>query len=316
MFLFFFMEETNYPGRVPAAVDVSLPSTPPEGPLKEKDANNATVAMPGDGISRIGQILETRSSKSYIGKLSLYHRRSFEQPNRLLQKAWQPLHLLSFPIIFWCGFMYGAGLIFFNVLNDSTALILGGAPYNFKPSLVGLAYISPIIFAFLAHVYTGPLGDRFALWLARRRNGVLEAEFRLWLFTPSLLLVPFGLILWGVGAAHGIHWFGEVFAMGVIAATALVALQLPIAYCVDCYYDLASEAIVSVILVRNTMSFAIGYGITPWIQNLGYQNAFISCAFAGLAVTLSYLPIALFGKRMRLACWPRFNKAVELQLHL
>jgi hypothetical protein len=28
-------------------------------------------------------------------------------------------------------------------------------------------------------------------------------------------------------------------------------------------------ALTSVILIRNTMSFAIGYGITPWLTNMG-----------------------------------------------
>lgn len=255
------------------------------------------------------------SPKSFLSKLSLYDRRSFRQPNHLFERAWRPLALLSFPLIFWCGFMYGAGLIFFNVLNDSAALILGGPPYNFGPSSVGLAHIGPIIGVFFANLYTGPMGDRFALWLARRRGGILEAEFRLWLFVPNLLLVPFGLILWGVGAAHGVHWFGEVFAMGVIAATALIALQLPIAYCLDSYYALASEAIVTVILIRNTMSFAIGYGITPWLTNMGYQNAFITCAFAGLAVTSTFGIMVTWGKSLQIASWARYERAAARVEH-
>ena len=46
--------------------------------------------------------------------------------------------------------------------------------------------------------------------------------------------------------------------MGVIAVTNTIGLQLSVSYCIDSYKDLASEAMVTVILVRNTMSFAIG----------------------------------------------------------
>jgi hypothetical protein len=46
-------------------------------------------------------------------------------------------------------------------------------------------------------------------------------------------------------------------------------LQISVAYCIDSYRELGGEAIVTVILVRNTMSFAIGYGVTPWVTNLG-----------------------------------------------
>lgn len=88
----------------------------------------------------------------------------------------------------------------------------------------------------------------------------MQPEYRLWLFGISVLLVPAGLILWGVGAAHGVHWFGLIFAMGIIGFTSTIGLQLSINYCIDSYRELSGEAIVTVILVRNTMSFAIGYG--------------------------------------------------------
>ena len=88
----------------------------------------------------------------------------------------------------------------------------------------------------------------------------MESEYRLWLFGVSTVLLPGGLILWGVGAAHSIQWFGLIFAMGVIGFTNMVGLQLSVSYCIDSYRELSGEAIVTVILIRNTMSFAIGYG--------------------------------------------------------
>lgn len=109
-------------------------------------------------------------------------------------------------------------------------------------------------------LYTGRVGDWLVLTLARRNKGIMESEHRLWLFSLSIVLVPGGLILWGVGAAHHIHWFGLVFAMGVIGFTNGLGLQLSISYCIDSYRELSGEAIVTVILVRNTMSFAINYG--------------------------------------------------------
>ena len=88
----------------------------------------------------------------------------------------------------------------------------------------------------------------------------MEPESRLWLFSLSLLLIPSGLILWGVGAAHHVHWFGLVFAMGLIAITNSLGVQISLSYCIDSYRELSGEAIVTVILIRNTMSFAISYG--------------------------------------------------------
>jgi len=147
--------------------------------------------------------------------------------------------------------------------------------------------------------------------MARRNKGVLEPEHRLWLFLPSLLLVPFGLILWGVGAAHAINWFGCVFAMGVIALTNTIGLQLSVSYCIDSYRDLSGEAMVTVILVRNTMSFAVNYGVTPWVTNMRYQNAFITAAFAGMAQCATFLLIVKYGKRLRTSSASRYIHYVE-----
>lgn len=88
----------------------------------------------------------------------------------------------------------------------------------------------------------------------------MQPEYRLWLFSILILLVPGGLILWGVGAAHNVQWFGVIFAMGVIGFTNTVGVQLSVSYCIDSYRELSGEAIVTVIIIRNTMSFAIGYG--------------------------------------------------------
>lgn len=107
---------------------------------------------------------------------------------------------------------------------------------------------------------TGLLSDKLVVRLARRNRGVIEPEKRLWPFVVCVVLVPASLILWGVGAAHHIHWVGLVFAMAMLAWTVTCGLILSISYLVDTYPEIAGEAMTSIILIRNTMSFAINYG--------------------------------------------------------
>lgn len=66
----------------------------------------------------------------------------------------------------------------------------------------------------------------------------------------------------------------------------------------DSYKDLASEVILTVILIRNSLSFGIGYAITPWL-NMGLQNTFITAAFASLGVILTFLIMVKWGKMFR-----------------
>jgi len=76
--------------------------------------------------------------------------------------------------------------------------------------------------------------------------------------------------------------------MALIAATNNIGVQVNVDYCIVSYRDLSGEAIVNVILVRNTMSFAVGYGLTLWVTDMGLQSAFIVAAFAGLAQVLTF----------------------------
>lgn len=60
--------------------------------------------------------------------------------------------------------------------------------------------------------------------------------------------------------SNSIHWFGLVFAMGGLAFTTTVGIALSINYLIDSYHDISGDAIVTVIIIRNTMSFAVSYG--------------------------------------------------------
>ena len=85
------------------------------------------------------------STKSFSHKLKIFDKQTLRYPKRLKGMFLRPLIFLSFPVIFYAGFSYGASLIWFNVLNGTASLILSAHPYNFTSSTVGLAYLSPLI---------------------------------------------------------------------------------------------------------------------------------------------------------------------------
>lgn len=259
-------------------------------PLPEKvtgtDSAPVAVAEPSIPFKR----------KTYWQKLALWDK---PRPFAMHWRAWQILKFLSWPIIFYSGFSYGTYLIWFNILNATTSIILGGAPYNFSSAIVGLSYLSCIIGVTFASLFTGVFSDWFVIRMARRNKGVYEPEQRLWLFAIATIILPGGMILWGVGAAHGVHWFGLLFAMFLISMCNTCGITLSLAYLVDSYREISGDALATCIIVRNTMSFAIGYGITPWLDALGYQNCFISVAFVGLAICLVFAFMIKFGKKFR-----------------
>jgi hypothetical protein len=87
--------------------------------------------------------------------------------------------------------------------------------------------------------------------------------------------------------------------MAVLGSTNAIGATISINYAIDSYKDLNGEGIVTVFLVRNTMSFVISYRIAPWIANTGLRNTFIAVVFIGLLCTSSFWIMIKWGKKSR-----------------
>jgi hypothetical protein len=48
-----------------------------------------------------------------------------------------------------------------------------------------------------------------------------------------------------------------------------------------------------------TCAWLIEDRITPWVENMGYQDCFISAAFVGLACVSTFLVMCKYGKTLR-----------------
>lgn len=312
IFLFFFMEETNYDRKPTVMIEqTNAPTATPSSEKLQPTSEKSSAITPETQSIEAG--IPTFTPKTYLQKLALWDR---PRPQRMPYRALLSLKFTSWPIIFYAGFSYGSYLIWFNVLNGTASVILGGAPYNFSAGMVGLSYLSCVLGVIAASIYTGYLSDWFTIRLARRNNGIMEPEQRLWGFAICLLVLPASLLLWGVGAAHEIHWFGLIVAMCGTAFCNCCGITLSVNYLVDSYQDIGGDGMTTVIIIRNTMSFAIGYGITPWLDGLGYQKCFLSAAFVGLAASSVFLVMVWKGKtlreRSRVEYWGLVRKHVEM----
>ena len=58
--------------------------------------------------------------------------------------------------------------------------------------------IAPFTGSFLGFFAGGYLNDRSIMWFARRNRGVYEPEMRLWLALASALLLPAGILMFGL----------------------------------------------------------------------------------------------------------------------
>lgn len=99
-----------------------------------------------------------------------------------------------------------------------------------------------------------------------------------------------------------------------IAFGGTCAVALSVNYMIDSYKEMAGDAMITVIIVRNTMSFAVSYGITSWFTNLGLKNCFISAAFIGLVANSMFLVMIVWGKSFRARSKGKYWKLVQKSL--
>ena len=299
LFLFFAMEETNFDrgdirgNMLPMSRGISTTAE------SQKPTYKTTIGKPVE-------------HKSYLQRLGLFEtHRAFTLRHHLQRQ----LLFLLWPIPLYAGFSYGSCLIWFNVLNATSSSTLSASPYRFSPSIVGLSYLAGVIGVALAFSVTGPLSDFLIIRLARRNGGVFEPEQRLWLYAFPTIFAPAGLLLWGLGSASHIHWIGLLFALGFLAFQNACGASISVTYLVDSYRDMAGDALTALIIVRNLMSFAVSYGINPWIEGMGTRGAFGLATGIGLAASLLWIPMITFGKRLRRASKERYWKLVAQSGH-
>jgi hypothetical protein len=108
--------------------------------------------------------------------------------------------------------------------------------------------------------FCGKIGRVLTIKLARRNGGLSEPEHTLWLFVLPLVLVPFSLLLYGLGEADHIHWMGLIISQSTIAVSSSMAVAGALGYAISAYTELSGDMVTTCILIRNTLSFAINYG--------------------------------------------------------
>lgn len=316
---FFFLEETmyhrealpttNYVRDVAASSVDAVISTE-----KDLSATKPETAADSDSSSMRGREMALAGTsypvRSYWQKLAFFRSLNGRR-NTFWEQTYKPLLLIRFPGIIFGGFIYGCYLNWFSIVNATVSVFFTSSPYNWSSANVGLSYIAEVLGTYVSGFVAGRLADRLTIFLAKRNNGVMEPEFRLWIFGLLALLAPFGLFLYGIGYAHGLNYWALLFGMVMIGFVGPACGSLTVTYIVDCYREMSGEALITVILIRNTMNFGFNYGVTPWVDNMGAQNTFLVAGVIAFVTTLVFLIMIVWGKKMRMAGAATYWKFVE-----
>ncbi|CAL5873661.1 uncharacterized protein PFLUO_LOCUS7943 [Penicillium psychrofluorescens] len=237
-------------------------------------------------------------------------------PEPIWPHYYRPFYvLICFPPVMFAALQYAAGVIWLTITANVLSLVFPLAPYHFTPEQIGFMSLGPFIGNLIGAVYGGVLGDWSILYFSRRNKGFYEPEMRLYILHLPAVAMAGGLIMFGATISRGMHWIypsvgGALFGFG-LGSISDAALTLVI----DSYRDITGDAFTGVAFVRNAASIGIPFAISPWMKHDGLQNMFIACGFICLGVTMSIIPMIIFGKDARRAMAARYYRMVEEQGH-
>lgn len=171
----------------------------------------------------------------------------------VLHDAVSPVQIFAFPIVLWAALTMGFASNCLLALNLTEAQVFGPPPYLFDSAQIGYTNFSFAVGAILALCTAGPLSDWIALRRARRNEGVLEAEFRLWSVLPYVACCLVGMVVTAVGYQRGWRWeVVVVVGYGLVGVQTVGIPAVVIAYAVDCYKTLPGEIMIAATVVKNT----------------------------------------------------------------
>lgn len=297
VFLFFFMEETNYTRRVNAK---STKITTLEGIVSnEKNAGvtvtskekliepilshqtieeriqetNENLYNEVDIVSTEEEVPAVKPRKSWISKLSLTG--GIKKKFLLGHYFWGPVLMCRYPAVLWSGFLYGSTVVGFNLINATESAVLYYPPYNFSSAMCGLAYGGPLVGQLICFAINSFITDKLKITIARKRNSLSIPEDRFHVLIFAAVLGLGGTLMWSLGAYYKQPWPLLVIGLGVSGGLGIFTCTIATLYVSDTYKELDTEGMVVVIVIRNCMSFACSYGLTPWVTNMGIKNAFL-----------------------------------------
>ena len=153
---------------------------------------------------------------------------------------------------------------------------------------------------FLLAVPFTPTSDMLAAYLTRRNNGIREAEMRLGVMLPAMIVGPVGLVVYGLTAQLNLHWIGFFFGAGMASWCGFFYYSFTLAYAVDSYNNNTSEMLMAMNVGKQLVSFGLGFKVLDWITQNSYA-AVISAGFGSilLANNMFLIVFMIWGKRIR-----------------
>lgn len=217
--------------------------------------------------------------------------------------------VFTLPAVWISGILWGlqdAYMTFFLTTQDT---YFYDAPWNKSETGVAIMNVATLIGAIIGCVMSGILSDYHVLWLARRNNGRMEPEFRLYLLFITLVISPLGLIMFGVGADKTWPWQAVYVGLGFIGVGWGSIGDTAMSYLMDAYPEIVIQGMVGVSIINNTLACVFTFVCSYWLDGAGTANTYIVLAVIDFVSIAFIVPTLIWGKS-----WRRNTKKLYVEL--
>jgi MFS family permease len=302
--LFYFgLEETSFDRKNPFQGHDAPPTPPGEPtdlPLDGKEKEIAKVQATSSTV--LDEECGQQKGKTYFQRIALITPSPTLVGTGFKQYCRRLLHTLrvfTFPAVLYSGLQWGAQdawLTFYLTVEEDNWY---EAPWFYTDAAVGIMNVPTLIGALLGCIYGGWFSDFFVLWMAKRNNGIFEAEMRLWLLLPVAFIGPTGLMLFGIGSDKGWNWPWPYVGLGFIGFGWGCAGDLSMAYLMDAYPDMVLEGMVGVSVINNTIGCIFTFSAGYWMDAQTLAQVFIAIGVLSFFFIMTTIPMIYWGKRCR-----------------
>lgn len=217
-----------------------------------------------------------------------------------IRRTFHTLRIFFFPAVIYSGLQWGAQdawLSFYLTVEDDNWT---SAPYNYGDAADAIMCLPTLIGAVIGCVYGGWFSDVFVRWMAKRNDGISEAEHRLWLMYPPALISPVGLILFGIGTDRVWPWPVPYVALGFIGFGWGCAGDLSMAYLMDAYPEVVLEGMVGVSVINNSLACIFTFVTSIWLDAHSVTEVFCALGIMSFVVMIfGTVAMMWYGKACR-----------------
>lgn len=160
--------------------------------------------------------------------------------------------------------------------------------------------------------FAGFLGDKVNLWLAKRDGGLHKPEHILVNLIFPLTIGAIGIAIYGVAAyepaSHSV--WGIIMGWTLLEFAFVVVLITTTQFAAEAYPQNPGPALVTVVGMKNIVSFAASFGITPLVHKFNYMTAYMILLGVYLGIASLGAPIYFFNPKASLVSSTMCSKLV------